>query len=179
MTKYLIIFLAALLIYVPLSVASYYTKRRKGKSYELLNGSAQLTQIFVWLSIGNWILARFFDGGDSSTLLWIMACLIGLVLTSCIDALIRAICVRVWPADPEMVVRNMKMPQGLRLALDIFATLVTLGFVAFFCYGLAFHNDELSTSDMVIFVLVIILFTAGAIFNASNAVRGIRKMKRG
>lgn len=163
MTKYLIEIIVAIIIYVPFSVASYYTKNRKGKNYELLDGITQLSNAFVWLGIGHWMLDLFFEGEDSAIGWILLTYIIGAMLTSCLNILVRKLCEQIWPKNPEMVIESKKMSKRLGLAIDVVATLIYLAFSGFFCCGLIFHRAEMNTSDIILISLVTLLFIAGAI----------------
>ena len=175
MTKYLIALIIATTIYVALTVASYYIKYRKGKSFELLNGITQLSSAFVWISIGNWQLDRFFDGENSATGWWLLAFIIGAFLTACLNALVLKCCEKIWPKDQDVVVKSMKMSDGTRMVIHTMTACICLAFVVFFCYGLLLHRAEMSISDIVLISLGAILFAAGTIDNSLRIIRFIKK----
>ena len=175
MTKYLIALIIATTIYVALTVASYYTKYRKGKSFELLNHITQLSSAFVWISIGNWQLDRFFDGENSATGWWLLAFIIGAFLTACLNALVLKCCEKIWPKDQDVVVKSMKMSDGMRMVIHIMTACICLAFVVFFCYGLLLHRAEMSISDIVLISFGAILFAAGTIDNSLRIIRFIKK----
>lgn len=174
MTKYLFALIIATTIYVALTVASYYTKNRKGKSFEFLNHITQLSSAFVWLSIGNWMLDRFFDGEKSAIGWCLLTFFIGAVLTACLYALVLKCCEKMWPKDQEMVVKSMKMSEGMRFAIEIIAACICLAFVVFFCYGLLLHRAEMSISDIVLISLGSILFAIGAVDNGLKIIKLIK-----
>lgn len=174
MSRYLISIIIAILIYAAFTIAVYYTNYRKGKSYELLNGIAQLSSAIVWISVGNWLLALFFDGEDSAIGWWLLTFLIGAFFAACLNALIISICEHFWPKDQEMEVRTMKMSKGMRLAIYLMTALICLGFTVFFCYGTISHIGAISTSDMVLAVLGIILFAVGTVDFGRKFIKEIR-----
>ena len=163
MTRCLIEIIVAIIIYVSFTAASFYTKSRKGKSYELLDGITQLSNAFVWLGIGHWLSALFFEGEDSAIGWCLLTYVIGAILTSCLSVVVRNLCEQIWPKNPEMVIESKKMSKGLGLAIDVVATLIYLAFSVFFCHGLIFHRAEMNTSDIVLLSLATLLFIAGAI----------------
>lgn len=175
MTKYLIALIIATTIYVALTVASYYTKYRKGKSFEFLNHITQLSSAFVWISIGNWQLDRFFDGENSTTGWWLLAFIIGAFLTACLNALVIKCCEKIWPKNQDVVVKSMKMSDETRMVIHTITACICLAFVVFFCYGLLLHRAEMSISDIVLISLGTILFAAGTIDNSLRIIRFIKR----
>lgn len=175
MTLDIIAFIIAILIYVPLVVAVYYTKHRQGKSYELLNGAEQLSSAFVLISFGSLMLDRFFDGNDSAFGWWLLAFIIGAVIAGCLNALVRSICERIWPKDPDLLIRSVKTPKGVRLAIDIVTALICLAFTVFFCYALGFHRAEMSLEDVILLSIGILIFAAGTVANSHKVLKSIRK----
>lgn len=174
MSTYLILIIIAIIIYASLNIAVYYTNYRKGKSYELLNGIAQLSSAIVWISVGNWLLALFFDGEDSALGWWLLTFAVGAALTSCLNILTLRTCEHIWPKDPEIEVRSMKMSKGMRAAINLMTALTCLGFTIFFCYGTISHIGAISTSDMVLAVLGIILFAVGTVDFGRKFIKEIR-----
>lgn len=174
MSTYLILIIIATLIYASLNIAVYYTNYRKGKSYELLNSIAQLSSAILWISVGNWLLARFFDGEDSAIGWWLLAFIIGGIFSACLNAVIRFACEHIWPKDQEIEVRSMKMSKGMRAAINLMTALTCLGFTVFFCYGAITHIAEMSTSDTVLAIAGILLFAAGTVDFGRKYIKGIR-----
>lgn len=174
MSRYLISIIIAILIYAAFTIAVYYTNYRKGKSYELLNGIAQLSSVFVLVSIGNWLLALFFDGEDSAIGWWLLTFAVGAALTSCLNILTLRTCEHIWPKSQEMEVESMKMSKKMRMAIDSLTALTCLAFTIFFCYGTISHIGAISTSDMVLAVLGIILFAVGTVDFGRKFIKEIR-----
>ncbi|MCQ2145138.1 MAG: hypothetical protein MJY72_05305 [Bacteroidales bacterium] len=174
MSKYLILITIAILIYVVLTIAVYYTQYRKGKSHELLNGIERIAGALVLVSIGNWLLALFFDGEDSALGWWLLTFAVGAALTSCLNILTLRTCEHIWPKSQEMEVESMKMSKKMRMAIDCLTALTCLALTIFFCYGTISHIGAISTSDMVLAVLGIILFAVGTVDFGRKFIKEIR-----
>ena len=76
--------------------------------------------------------------------------------------------------DQELVVKSMKMSEGMRFAIEIIAACICLAFVVFFCYGLLLHRAEMSISDIVLISLGSILFAIGAVDNGLKIIKLIK-----
>ncbi len=173
MSGYLIIFLLAATLYVAFSTASYYTAYCLRIKYEMIDRVSELLYGLTFLSFGWWLLDRFFSGFDSGLGWWLLAFLVGVLVTLCIQRAVRHICNKKWLKHSDRPITTVKVHTSIGIAVDIFTLICFLAMDIFFIYAL-FANKLEGIGDIIIDVLLIALFSFGAYCGVGKIIKRIK-----
>lgn len=156
------------------SIASYYTGYRLVKRFEMIDGVNDFMVGMVMLSSAWWFLDRFASGMDSSIGWWLLAALSGTVISNLLNSAVRFLCGRIWPKDSDTFITTVKVPDAMRMILDIFVLAVSLGFaVLFIC--ILFSSSTSGFANWVLTLLCAILMVYGSIDRLRRIIRRRRR----